>query len=416
MGEHDHEHQLRQTKFGEVDPEQSLRLAAEARENIGTNVGWALQKASEAQTQSEVEFWLAKVDGFRYMAQRQIARAKLDATAIRNLQADERLAGTEASLQVDTISGDACVLAYVRGPKAPPGGYTLIRRVAGETATEGYGQPPYGNKWVPRGLRMGVVHEFAVASWDSDTAKCVQGPWLSVAIGNVSDEAIQAAEQERYRQLYMEREARHAREAQEHSDAAAQRRQDQAEALREQQEAADAMNARRDREWQEKQAAHEKAVSELSLVAPREMEIRLRDLKGAGMVADISFLRGTKAPNIYQFKVNGTVLGYYPDGRHSGRKPENHRYERTVNVPRGQNVEIHVYGVTDHGDGGDEIILHVPQSLEQDRPEKIEQATRTFVGRRTRSGKPYVKVLRRHSKMPDISVEERNTAHAAVSS
>ena len=370
MSEHDHqhEHKARQTKYGEVDPAQAARLRAEARENTG-DVAWALQMAADSDTQSEQLFWLRKVDGFRYMADRQAARDRLDQQARRNLEADERLAGTEASLRIVRIVGNACILALVPGAKRAPGKYALARRIAGETGTEGYGAPR-GDQWVVQSLRMNALHEFSVVSEDSDSAKEVRGPWLSVPIGSVSTDAINAREREKAEALYAEREAAHARAAQAHSDKVAKRRQEQADALKQQQADADAMNAKRDREWEEKKAAHEKAVRELPLTAPRDMGIRLRDLKGAGMVADISFLRGTKAPNLYQFKVDGSVLGYHPDGRHSGRKPENHRYERTVTVPRGRNVEIHIYAVTDHGDSPNKpFTIPVPQSLCDDPPD-----------------------------------------------
>ena len=48
---------------------------------------------------------------------------------------------------------------------------------------------------------------------------------------------------------------------------------------------------------------------------------------------------------------------------------------------------------------------------EPTRMERIVAAVRTFTGRRTRRGAPYVRALREHAGMPDITVAERNEAH-----
>lgn len=47
-----------------------------------------------------------------------------------------------------------------------------------------------------------------------------------------------------------------------------------------------------------------------------------------------------------------------------------------------------------------------------DRAEKIMAHTRTFTGRRTKSGKPYVVDLRKATNIDDVSVAERDRAHA----
>ena len=78
-------------------------------------------------------------------------------------------------------------------------------------------------------------------------------------------------------------------------------------------------------------------------------------------------------------------------------------------------------GVTNHGDGEVEFDIPVPADLcndpptvELDRMGRIREAIRTFTGRRTRRGKPYVRDLRRHAGIDDITVAERNAAFKAV--
>ena len=268
-----------------------------------------------------------------------------------------------------------------------------------------------------QGLAPNTVHEFAIVSHDHATAKQVTGPWLPVPIGDISTEEIQRRVREASERDYRAHEDAH-REAERLSrEESEQRARDHQEALNEQQRQADIDNARRERERLERERIHREAVAELHKVAPRDLSFRLRDLGSAGMVCDIRFRRGSKAPDFYQFKVAGTVLGYHPDGRHSGRKSSSHIYERTVQVPRGQKVEIHVYGVTKHGDAGNPVTLPVPQSLcdppadNPDRMARIVAACIAFTGRRTRSGKPYLRDLRRASGIADITRKERNAAH-----
>ena len=351
-----------------VDPAETRRLAEEAQEAGSTPVGYFLAKAAEATTRYVRAYWLRRVDGARYMAARQEARDRLDASARRNLEADERLQGTEASLTLDRAVGNACVLKLAPGVRAPTGSYRLVRRKAGETGETGYGMPT-GDTWVVQGLDMNMVHQFAVDSEDGRTGKCVRGPWLDVPIGSVSTAAIQALEQAAADQEYRERELEEARRAREHSEAVAQRRQERADGLREQQEQADIDNARRERERIEREEAHRKAVAELPLVRPRDTGVRLQGLPDGRVLAHLEWTRGTKRPLFYKTEVDGTVLGDDPGGRWSGRKPDGHRYARTVEVPKGRDVEIVIAGVTNHGDGEHRFAIPVPADLCDPDPE-----------------------------------------------
>ena len=425
MGEHDHnhEHAARQTKYGALDPEETRRLREEVHRNIGTSVGYFLSKAAECETQSERVFWLGKVDSARYFAEREAAKEKLDRTALRNLEAVKRLEGTEASLHLDRVVGNACIVKMEADPARPsPGGYYLVRRVSGETGKTAYGSP-MGGQWVVQGLAMDRLHEFAVVSQDDQTAQEVTGPWLQVAIGSVSTEFLQEAERAEAERLYNEREALEKERQAAHAAGMAKLREERAEDLAQQQRDADVMNAKRERERVEREEAHAKAVKELPQCAPVDLKFQLRDQKGSHILCDITFKRGQKACKLFQFQVNGTVLGYYPDGRHSGRKRAGHVYKRTVNLPRGQDSKIRVYAVTDHGDAGDTVTLPVPQSLCDPEParepapanrmDRIIAAVRSFTGRKTRSGKPWLRPLRRHADMDDITGRERDNAHRA---
>lgn len=368
MSDHDHAHEHTQpdmasmTMFGALDPAETVDLKREAAKAGATNLGYLLGMAASCEWQSEREHWLGKVDSERYMLARQAARDKLSLSAQRNLDADERLSGTEATLNLKRVVGNACVLGLQPGPVEPEGGYSLVGRFAGHKDSTDHGKPQFG-QWVVQGLALNELYEFAVVSDDSVTNKSVRGPWCKVPIGNVSLEVINAAEQERVNREYLRREEAHARAQEEHAAKVARQRELRLREIRAQEEAARIDRERREREHLERLEAHEKAVSELHLVAPRDLKFELRDLNAAGMVCDISFRRGEKKCQFFQFKVGGTVLGYFPDGRHSGRKPEDHVYRRTVQVPRGQAVEIHVYGVTKHGDGGNPRVVHVPHRI-----------------------------------------------------
>ena len=418
MSDHDHDHDhdraARKTKYGALDPAVTKRLKAEAAKEGATPVGHFLGMAANCKTESERVFWLGKVDSARYFHQRAEAKAALDASARRNMEADGRLLGTEASLTLHKVVGNACILLLDDPKDRPaPGGWSLVRRKSGETGESDEGAPRNG-QWVIQGLDSGIVHEFAVVSADSMTAKSVKGPWLSVPIGEVTTEQVQRAEEKKAKAQYEENEASEARKAREHSEKVATDRQARSEAIKAQEEEARRQNAVRERDIKEKMDAHEKAVKELHLCAPVGMELRLRNLKKAGMVCDITFQRGRKKCDLFQFKVDGTVLGYFPDGRHSGRKPDGHVYERTVTVPRGRDVEIHVYAVTKHGNAGDPVTIPVPQSLcdpEQSRWQRVLEAVKGFTGRRTESGKPWVRPLRKQSGIRDITIKERDKAH-----
>lgn len=362
MGEHDHAHGPAIAAADPVDAGETADLRGEAKANAGTPVGYFLGRAAESGTGRERTYWLGRVDSARYFAARAEARARLDARARANLDADERLLATEASVELARTVGNAVVLRLVVGERPAPGGYSLIRRLAGESGTEGYGAPR-SNQWVVQGLRMNVVHEFAVVSADEGSAKEVQGPWLSVPIGTVATADIQAAQVAAARREYQAREAAEAARAHEHSEAVTARRQKRAADIAAQGAAAREANERRDREHAARMAAHRKAVEELPLVEPRDVQLHLRDQGAAGMVCDVSFRRGEKPGRLWQFKVNGSVLGYPPDGRYSGRKSPDHVYRRSVPVHRGMVNEIAVYAVTDHGDARSAHKIDVPETL-----------------------------------------------------
>ena len=413
MSEHDHSHA---PPPDPVDPDETGRLREETHQNVGTPVGYFLAKAAEAQSQRERVFWLGKVDSARYFAARDEAQDYLTHRAQQNAEAEARLFGTEASVELVRAVGNACVLRLKPGEKTP-GKWSLIRRVAGETGTEGYGPPPYGDQWVPRDLRMGTIHEFAVVSEDVGGHAQVTGPWLAVPIGSVSTATIHEAARAAAEREYREREDAEAERQREHSAKVAQQRQDHADALTRQQEQADIDNARRERERIEREEAHEKAVKELPLMRPRDIDVRLRGLPDGRVLADIGWTRGEKKPLHYKFVLNGSVLGDDPGGRWSGAKPAGHRYSRTVEVPKGKTSTVVIAGVTNHGDGEVEFPIKVkadfcePGDEEPSRMDRIVAAVRTFTGRRTRRGAPYLRDLRRHAGMRDITSKERHEAH-----
>ena len=412
MNGHAHEHR---PAADPVSAGETARLKLEARRDGATPVGYFLGKAADAQTQRERTYWLGRVDSARYFAARAASREKLSESARRNMEAAQRLERTECSLRVARVVGTACVLHLVPGDREPDS-YALTRREAGESGTTGYGHPVTSGSvqmWVVQSLKMNTVHQFAVVS-ELDSGHEVTGPWLSVPIGNVSTEEIQERERAEARRAYHEREADEARRAREHSERRAQERRERAEALRRQEDEARKQREEFERERIRKEKAHEKAVAELPLVAPRDLTIEVRDRGSAGVVLDISFLRGTKPCRLFQFKVGGTVLGYPPDGRYSGRKPANHRYHRTVPVQRGRTVQVQVYAVTEHGNAGEPVDVEVPYAPELSRAEQIEAAVRTYRGRRTLTGKPWLRYLRRHAGMPRITRRERDDAHRKV--
>ena len=427
MSEHEHDHEPAVLGIP-VDPDETARLRAEADAEGATTVGHFLRKAEHATTLRERTFWMGKVDSARYFAELEKTRERLDQRARENMEAEARLLGTEATLELLQSVGNAVVLKLKPGEKKPPGwpaaGYSLIRRIAGETGTEGYGAPPYGDQWVPQGLRMNVVHEFAVVSEDSRSAKRITGPWLAVPIGNVSTAEIQAADRAAADKEYQEREDAEAERQRQHSADVAERRRARQEALTDQQAQADIDNAARERRRIEREEAHRKAVAELPLVRPREIAVRLRGLPDGRILADLEWLRGTKRPLYYKVKLNGTVLGDDPGGQWSGAKPDGHRYTRTVEVPKGAPAEFVIAGVTNHGDGEHAFTIPVPESLcepedetpapapaQPSRMDRIVAAVKSYSGRRTRDGRPWVRPLRKHAGMPDITTGERNKAH-----
>ena len=56
--------------------------------------------------------------------------------------------------------------------------------------------------------------------------------------------------------------------------------------------------------------------------------------------------------------------------------------------------------------------------VEKDEPSRMDMiiaATRSYTGRRTRDGRPYVRYLRKHANMPDITTDERDEAYKRAS-
>lgn len=149
--------------------------------NYKARIKYYLDKAHKATSKRIYDFWMGKVDSARYFLARQEAKEKLAQRAKENVEAENRVAPTKASLSLERIVGNAVILKIVRGYKEAPGGYILIRRKKGETATEGYGRFSYPDHWVVQGLAY-TIHEFAVVSEDDISAKQVIGPWLEVTI------------------------------------------------------------------------------------------------------------------------------------------------------------------------------------------------------------------------------------------
>ena len=409
---HDHSPPARQGVA--VNPVETKSLLAEAREAGSTQVGEYLGYAAAAETQSIRTYWLHRTDTARYFAARRVAQDYFDQRARENAEADARLMGTEATVEVARVVGNAVVLKLVPGTKAPAS-YSLVGRIAGETRGTGYGEPQFG-QWVIQNLRMNAIYEFIVVSEDEGGFAQVDGPSLAVPIGNVSTDAIQAAERAAAKAAYEAREEAEAARAREYSERVAADRAERAESLRRQQEQADIDNARRERERIAREEAHRKAVAELPMVRPRDTSVRLQGLPDGRVLAHLEWTRGTKRPLFYRFELNGTVLGDDPGGRWSGAKPDGHRYTRTVEVPAGADARFTIAGVTNHGDGEHSFTIPVPADLckpnkPATRMERIVAAMRSFSGRRTRDGRPYVRDLRRHAGMPDITIAERNQAH-----
>ena len=360
--DHDHHHDHHQEEHDDpVNPAETTKLQAEAQAAGSTPVGYFLGKAAGSTTQKERVFWLGKVDSARYFADRQRWRDKMDQRARESMEAEERLMGTEASLALERTVGNACILKLVEGDKKP-GKYSLIRRLQGEQGATGHG-PPSNGQWVIQGLSNNAVHEFAVVSEDSTSAKEIQGPWLPVPIGMVSTQEIQAQKQAKAERQYRVAEEAEARKAREHSEKVALQRRKRQEQIKRQEERARKQREQIERDIARRQKEYDEGMAVIHEIAPRDMILQLRDQNLPGMTLDISFVRGTRKPQIYQFKVNGTVLGYSPDGRHSGSKPDGHIYHRSIQVPRGQITTLRVYGVNKYGDAGDEHTIDVPHNL-----------------------------------------------------
>lgn len=343
-----------------MDPAETKRLGEEALEHRGSPLGYFLAKAVESVTQRERSYWLARVDGARYMLARQEARDDLANRARENMEAEARLIGTEATLELVRTVGNAVVLRLVKGEKEPGGGYSLIRRKAGETGTTGYGAPS-NDQWVIQGLQLDTAHEFAVVSEDFDQHKQLTGPWHSVPIGNVSTGVVQQQEQEEADRQYREAEEAEAERQRLHEERMERERQETAQRIKDQEAAAAAERARLAREQKERAEAREAALRNLPLVAPREMQMHLRDQGLPTMTLDVSFRRGERMPKYYKFELNDSVLGY--SGEYDGVKPQSHIYRRMIELPRGQESKLLVAGVTEHGDAGEPAFIRVPFEL-----------------------------------------------------
>lgn len=416
MEHHDHAPaHLQHAEADPVDPDQTARLLALSGEpeHAGTPIAYFLSEAAAARTRYARRYWLRRVEGAEHNLERAKGRERLAAAARRSLEAWEETAGTEAQLSVDRIVGNSVVLRLIPGLKRPTGHYSLERRRAGERGTTDEGRPREwkgSHFWTVQQLDMGAVHEFAVCSNHDGGHAWVTGPWLAVPIGTVSTKTIQDADAA---EAARERDEAFAQAA-EHTARVQRERVERAEALEAQGEAARAANERREAEIAAKMELHRQAVEELPQCAPRDMTVNIRKA-GKMLLADIRFKRGLKAPDIYQFKVNGTVLGYFPDGRHSGRKPLDHVYERTVELPQGVVSRVEVYGVTKHGDAS--VAQEVSDESEAPRMTRITGAVRRYHGQRTRgrpAGRPYLRQLRAQSGIDDISARERDRAFAAT--
>ena len=354
-----------------VDPDRTAQLRTEAAAEGPTPAGYFLGKAADATTQQEREYWMRRVDGARYMARRQASLDYLSQRARENMEAELRLAGTEASLTIVRIVGNAVVLQPVPGAREPDGGYVLVGRVAGEEGTTSYGRPIVG-QWTVQGLRMDTEYEFCVVSEDAASGAEVAGPWCSVPIGSVSTAAIQAKQREAAGEQYRAAEAAEAERQREQSARAARERKEQAEALERQRETARIERERMDRERLERERIHEQAVRDLPLVGPRDLKWDLFDQGLPTMTLRLAWRRGEKMAMLFQTKVNGSVLGY--SGEYDGVKPDDHVYVRLIQVPRGQPVVVEVYAVTKHGDSSSgEITIDVPQSIEPPDPERVQK-------------------------------------------
>ena len=415
MEHHDHDHHFEPA--AKVDPDQTARLKVLALDHEGTPLAHFAYQAAKAPTPYARAYWVRRLEGAEHAMERAEGRERLAQAERASLERWERTAGTEASLALDRVVGNGVVLKLVPGLKRPTGGYSLVRRRAGETRGTGEGRPqPDGEgglQWVVQDLPLGEVAEFVAVSEDESGHAEVTGPVLAVPIGDVSTDVINAAAAAEAKREHDEAEAA----AAEHTARVQRERIEHAEALQAQGEAARAANERREAEIAAKMELHRQAVEDLPKCAPRELNYKVRALPGGAVVCDVSFRRGLLAPDIYQFALNGSVLGYYPDGRHSGRRAPDHLYQRSIEIPPGRTSRIRVYGVTKHGDA--EVAFDVaPIDPPVSRQEMIVGAVRGYSGPRTRgypAGRPYLRPLRAQSGLDDITGGERDAAFRIVS-
>lgn len=384
--DHDHDEEIASpvVRGIPVDPEETARLKAEATEAGATPVGYFLGRAVDAETTYKRAYWMRRVDGARALEKRQEALEYLDQRARENVEADARLQGTEAELEVARVVGDAVILVLLPGEKSP-GKYTLVSRLQGETGLTGHGAD-IGGRWVVRGLRQDAVNEFAVVSEDVKTGKELTGPWVGVPVGNVTLEAVNKAEEAEARRASEEAAAAEAEKQRQHEELAAQRRAAHQEQIKAQEAEAARVREQMARDLKERMIAHQKALERLPMAAPRHIQYHLRDQGAAGMSLDISFMRGPVRAEIFQFQVNGTVLGYPPDGRYGGGKPTDHVYRRSVVVPRGQTTVVKVYAWTRHGTAGEAHEIHVPRQLTYESDEGMLECASVGGGENGRIG------------------------------
>lgn len=422
--EHNHEHipeeVFREVSRDPVDPTETERLKTQAFKAGSASEGYFLQQAANSKTKYERAYWMRRVEGARHNIERQKARDKLAAATQRNLDADMRLEGTERSLEIVRIVGNAAVLKAaklfpgenLKDAKQAPGGYSLVGRIAGRKGEFAWGnRKPLKNcnSLVVHGMQKNMLYEFCLVSNDDQTAKESRGPWLDVRFGSVDLNAINRKREEEARAEYLANESEEQRKIRESKAAAFARNRKAQEQLQEQQKQADLDNARRERERIEREKAHEKAVKELPLTAPREVRHYLDQYNHLV----VSFRRGVKRCLHYRFTLNGSVMGDPPDGSYSGSKAASHRYERKITLRPGENT-LEIAAVTNHGDSPETVIQVTKPSAESYQPTAVTRESRildaieTFTGRRTRSGRPYVRDLRTHSGIKDITVQERN--------
>ena len=420
MADHEHEQHehtvQRYRKYGELNEQITIQLRKEAEENIGTSLGYFLHKAAECETQSERSYWLNRVDSAKYMAARQVARDKLSESARRNIEADEKLFGTEAELEVKRVVGNAVVLQLLPGQKEPDK-YSLVRRKFGEQSTEGY-SAPRGNQWVIQNLQMNTLHQFAVVSELSSHNKQITGPWIDVSIGNVDAQSIYNEELRKEKERYRKSEEAEAEKQRLHDERMRKQREDHNEQLKRQREQAKIERDKAEKLRIEREKEYERQMADLHKIKPTLTNFYFTDKwpDSPTMMLHIEYIRGEKMAKKFFTKLNGTVYGE----AHDGVVAKDFVMKKDLPVPRGTTAHLELYGWNQWGRATVERDIEVPQSLSPEPPltrmQIIMNHMKTYTGRRTRSGKPYVRDFRKHAGMDDISWRERNRAFKELNS